>query len=315
MFLALTLALVVVKPTGLFLSAPDEVAINHPAAKGCLIRAFWSELEPEEGKFTFEPIRQQLKRLESSGKDWSLGVIAGQHAPSWLIANSEIPQVSFSFRGTTKVNIPVQWDSEVQTRLGILAKALAKEFGDDPKLKLVYVPQMTANGIEGHFNGCSDDVLDAAGYTDDKWVAGIEKTATDFALAFRNKALAVEVHEVHHSAEPAKRIMNDLWKSEALDKRVGVAIWWLSGRTSYQGELLKIIEKFPGDKYAQVIARSSDVSRFEKQDYSTVFSQAKQLGIRYIEPWQVEFRSSKWDEEFLDFNTWSQSQFGAVERR
>jgi hypothetical protein len=315
MFLALTLALEVVKPTGLFLSAPDEIAIKHPAAKGCLIRVMWSDIEPVEGKFTFDPIRQQLKLLGDSEKGWSLGVIAGQHAPSWLVAKPEIPKLSFNFRGTTKVNIPVQWNSEVQTQLGLLAKALAKEFGDDPQLKLVYVPQMTANGIEGHFNGCSDAILDLAGYSEDKWVEGIEKTATDFALAFKNKALAVEVHEVKHSATPAKRIMYDLWKSEKLGERVGVAIWWLSGRTSYQGDLLKVIEKFPGDKYAQVIGRSSDASKFENSDYKTIFSQAKQLGIRYIEPWQIEFRSSKWDKEFLEFNSWSESQFGLVERR
>ncbi|MBS1703442.1 MAG: hypothetical protein JST12_17395 [Armatimonadetes bacterium] len=311
MLVALSLGFVVVaKPIGLFLSAPDPTAIANSTARGTLIRVRWDEIESEKGQYSFAAVRRQLDRVKSADKDWSLGIVAGQHAPSWLSDDASIPVIKFDFRRTTTVKVPVQWNAEVQKRLKLLAQAAAKEFGDDAKLKLVYVPQMTANGIEGHFNGCPNQTIDEAGYTEDKWVSGVEQTAADFAAAFPTKALAVEVHEVERSAKPATRIMNDLWNNKALGHRVGVAMWWLSGRTSYQGDLVKAIKDFPGDKYAQVIARSSDSSQFEDGDFKSVFRQARELGIRYIEPWEVEFKGSSFDDTFKDFNSWADKTFG-----
>lgn len=306
----LALALEVVKPTGLFLSAPDNTAINHPEARGTLVRVFWSEVESTKNRYNFESVRRQLARVSAAKKGWSLAIVAGQHAPSYLSEDASIPKVRFNFRGTTPIAVPAQWNTEVQTRLKLLAKAAAKEFANDETLKLVYVPQMTANGIEGHFNGCPDSALDEAGFSEDKWVQGVEQTAADFATAFLGKALAVEVHDIKRSAKPGGRIITDLWNNASLGHRVGAAIWWLSGKSDYQADLLKTIKDFPGDKYAQVIARSTDIAKFQNNDYTSIFKQAKELGIRYIEPWEVEFKGSTFDESFKSFNRWADQKFG-----
>lgn len=293
------------------MSAPDSEAIKHDQVRGCLIRVRWDEIEREKGVYDFSMVKRQLGRVSSAGKDWSLGIVAGQHAPKDLQEDPAIPQIKFNFRGTTPISVPAGWSSSVQDRLKKLAQATAKEFGSDKHLKLVYVPQMTANGIEGHFNGCPDSALDSAGYTDDGWVKAVEQTAIDFAKAFPDKALAVEVHEIRRSAKPSERIMNDLWANASLGHRVGIAMWWLSGRTSYQGDLVNVIKKFPGDKYAQVIARSSDSRQFEGGEFLSIFKQAKELGIRYIEPWEVEFKGSQFDSIFKDYNAWADKTFGS----
>ena len=94
------------KPCRLFLSAPDSVAIKHKNARGTLIRVFWSQIEPTKEQFDFSAIRRQLKRVEGEGKGWSLGVVAGQHAPTWMTEDSTIQTINFNFRRTTSRCLP-----------------------------------------------------------------------------------------------------------------------------------------------------------------------------------------------------------------
>ena len=68
---------------------------------------------------------------------------------------------------------------------------------------------------------------------------------------------------------------------------------------------------FPGDLYAQVIGRSDQSDRFQDGDYANVFAQAKELGIRYIEPWEMELTYHTHDALLEDFNQWSSSAFAA----
>jgi len=89
-------------------------------------------------------------------------------------------------------------------------------------------------------------------------------------------------------------------------------MWWISGKTTYQTDLLEYINNFDGDKYAQVIGRSDQTHRFKDSSYATVFTQAKQLGIRYIEPWPYEFQHSTHDSLISDFNEWADLNFDSI---
>ena len=91
---------------------------------------------------------------------------------------------------------------------------------------------MTANGIEGHFNGVSETVLINAGFTADKWVNAVKSTAVNFAMAFPDKAIAVEVHDLINDSAIPNQIITDLWNDSSLNQRVGAAIWWISGKTT-----------------------------------------------------------------------------------
>ncbi len=154
-------------------------------------------------------------------------------------------------------------------------------------------------------------VLKDAGYTDDKWVKAGIQAAKNFAAAFPAKALAFEVHEINNGSTVPSRIINDRWDDPALGHRVGAAAWWISGKAKYQAGLIDVLKVYPGDIYGQVIGKSSQDHRFQNNDYAAVFSQAKEIGLRYIEPWEHEFRgfprsaAGEWDGVFRDFNEWA----------
>jgi hypothetical protein len=61
-------------------------------------------------------------------------------------------------------------------------------------------------------------------------------------------------------------------------------------------------------------------SRFLNGDYATVFAQAKAIGMRYIEPWEWEFKygpnsaDGEWDAVLADFNAWADATYGNTPR-
>ncbi len=289
-------------PVGIFSAsgALNSAVTGHPQVQGVLVRAMWSDLEPAPGVFQWTPISNQVQGLQAAGLDWSLA-ISGSHFPAWLTEVMGAESFTILFHGQPR-EVPKAWDPIVQTRLGVLAGALAAEFGDDPSLRLVYVPQMTANGIEGHFNGVPEATLVAAGYTEEIWIDAVSGTARQFAAAFPSQNLAVEVHEILDRTEPAMGILTGLWQDPELDQRVGGAVWWLSGRTDYQADLLAELAEFPGTLYAQLIASSAEPERFQDGDLNTALDQARDLGIRYVEAWEYEFVHATHDADFATFN-------------
>jgi hypothetical protein len=309
---------VVSKPVGLFSSsgASVEEIFEHPALRGVLIRVTWSSIEPTPGSFNFSRIEQQLQNIRESGSRWSLGVVAGgPGSPDWLVDELDVPYVDYVFRSVYDYRLPIFWDAQVQARLAILAEALAAEYGGDSDLALVYVPQMTSNGIEGHLQGVSMTAMQANGYTDENWIEAAQACARSFAAAFLEKAIAIEVHEINGGATVPSRIINELWVEPGLEQRVGAAMWWLSGQTNYQSDLIDVLTAYPGDIYGQVIARSDDSDGFGEGGYAAVFEQAKMIGIRYVEPWEFEFKTGDvsanglWDSAFYDFNAWADSNY------
>ncbi len=292
----------IIKPKGLYSSSlGGGNSLNNSEARGSLVRVKWSELEPQQGVFDFSKIDSQVDIIKAAGKEWSLGLIGGSSSPNWLIDEAGADSFEILFRNDP-VTIPKIWDAIVNEKLAILAEALANKYNDDLSLTLVYIPQMTSNGLEGHFNGVKSDVLLTAGFTPDLWVESVKETARIFANTFTNKAIAVELHEILQDVSIPERIMNDLWNDTSLEQRVGAAMWWLSGKTSFQSNLVNALTEFKGDIYAQVIGRSDQTDRFENDDYITVFEQAKTIGIRYVEPWEYEFVNDTFPIEMKDFN-------------
>ncbi|MFG0289385.1 MAG: hypothetical protein ACF8CQ_14490 [Rhodopirellula sp. JB044] len=239
-------------------------------------------------------------------------------APDRPATDTHVETFEMSFRGTP-VDMPKYWDRTVQKRLKTVLSAVGQKYSNDERLKLVYVPQMTSNGTEGHFNGVPDEtLLQAAGINPRArnasaqfgklWVNAATEVTQSVMDAFPNKAIAFELHELFRSVDIPALIINEFQKS-IYEDRVGVAIWWISGKTSYQSNLLAVLEKYDGDLYGQVIGRSDQAQRFGNGDYATVFQQATQLGMRYIEPWNYEFENHTHDELFEGFNRSAQAKF------
>ena len=297
----------VAKPSGIFSSSGSgtTAVLNHPSVRGVLVRAAWKDVEPTEGNFNFTSLDFQINNLKAKGKKFSLAVNAGGvGSPDWLITQKNVPYFDYLFRGQP-YKLPLIWHDTVLTYMGKLADKLAERYNNDTSLLLVYIPQMTANGNEGHLNGFNQTAFTAAGYTEAKWIDASLKNAKRFAMAFNKKALAFEVHDLFNSTTPASSIINSLWADNTLNRRVGAAMWWISGKEDYQPNLITALKNFPGDIYCQVIGRSDETQRFPPEGYQKVFEQAKQIRARYVEPWEYEFGITTWNTVFTDFNQYA----------
>ncbi|MBK1829947.1 hypothetical protein JIN77_04365 [Verrucomicrobiaceae bacterium R5-34] len=332
------------KPTGTYSSMLTERAAKHPEMQGALVRVMWADLEPNPGSYDFSDIESRL-RLLPDGKKWTLAIYGGwtAHAknapaptkrpafarkpamqralkahmsPPWLSSKLGAKTFVMHFRGTA-VELPKYWDPVVQKRLALLMQAVGKKYNKDPRLMMVYVPQMTSNGLEGHFNGVPNEtLLSAAGLKAtesqkfaQQWSTAALAAISSTANAFPNKAVAYEVHELLGSTAAAKLIMQGILTDPKLKQQAGIAIWWLSGKTNYQADLISEVKKFPGDIYGQVIGRSNQAHRFPAEGYQAVFTQAKELGLRYIEPWNYEFEHHSHDALMKDFNHYAAKKF------
>lgn len=306
-----TIKNVVFKPTGVFSSsgAFNEAIYENPELKGVLVRVEWKDIEPSPGQFNFSLLKAQINAIKKHGKLWSLAVLGGPFSPKWLIDDYAFntDYVTYNWRGSEN-RLPLAWNEIPKERVKILAEKLAEEFGDDPNLALVYVTQFTQNGIEGQLpfnNMLTNSSWEQKGWTEDVWVNAVTEIAGYFSNAFKNKAIAVEVHEVLENKNVPIRIMNTLWNDPSFEKRAGVAVWWLSGKTTYQHDLINALKNYDGDIYVQLIGNSNQKDRFLNGDFSESFKQAKNIGARYIEPWEIEFTKDKWNSIFNDFNNYS----------
>ena len=299
-------------PKGIFSSHTEGFTVDsldNPEARGGLIRVEWETIEPEPGEFDFSEIDLLVQDMKDRKQMWSLGVRTSFHSPTWLAEKLGAEYFEFEFdegyleqNPDTITSWPKPWDPVVQDRLKILVDELAARYNTDADLGLVYISQMASKGIEGHLNGVTEDSLVENGVTEESWVNISVATAEMFAAAFTNKALAFEIHDILFSPNAAVRIIDSLWENPELHYRIGAAMWWLSGKTSYQTELLDFMENFEGPIYAQLIGKSSQPQRFENDEFTSVFDQADQLGIRYIEIWNNDMVISDWDEDYALFN-------------
>ena len=297
----------VVKPSGVFASAGalSPGVVGNAANRGVLIRAYWKELEATEGSYAFDVVDRQVSAVRSAGKKYALAILAGGiGSPDWLIGGRGARYVDHVFRSQS-YRLPLMWDSVSLHHMSRLASALGERYGSDTSLALVYVTQMTVNGIEGHLNGIDQATFTAAGYTEDRWVHASLRNVKAFATAFPRKALAIEVHELFGSAAPAERIITEAWSDASLGHRVGAGMWWISGNSTYQPSLLAVLKRFEGDIYCQAIDRSDNAASFPSGDYTRMFAQAVELRARYLEAWDVEFTTTKWDRVFEEFNRYA----------
>lgn len=296
-----------VKPVGLYTSQAlpndSEYSLDHPACNGALVRILWSDVEPSPGMFIWDVLDSYIFEATSRGKLYTLAVAGGTvGCPTWLTANAT-DKYTIAFRGPT-YTIAAGWDEYYLTRLQILAQALANKYGADPMLKLVYVPQATGNGIEGHFNGNLDADLVSQGMTAAKWVKCSKDACHIFAQAFPTKAVAFEVHKILSTHEIPMQILNEIYAET--NGQVGAGIWWLRGNMTEQSGLIDALYTFPGDKYVQPIGRSNQTERFPlPSDWLKILDQAKQINARYVEAWNYEFTNNTFPDEFTEFNAWA----------
>jgi len=114
--------------------------------------------------------KHKLIQLPRTIKKYALAIAAGgPGSPSWLIDSLDVPFFIYTFKNNN-YRLPLFWDNIVQNRLQVMITALGNQFANDTSLALIYVTQMTANGIEGHLNGIPMSTMYAAGFSPTKWI-------------------------------------------------------------------------------------------------------------------------------------------------
>lgn len=302
---------VIVKPVGCFAgtNGTNPAVLSHPETRGVLVLEKWSNIEQTPGVYDFTKLNNKINAVKEAGLKYSLAIPAGAFgSPDWLIDSLNVSYHNFQYQNQTW-RLPLWWDPICSQKLSDLITEIGAQYASDTKLSHVYVSQMTVNGVEGHLNGVNMSSFAIDGFTNQKWISSAKSTSYEFANAFPDKPIVFEVHEINHDTIIPATILNDLTNDDNLCDRVGLGMWWISGKTTYQTDLITFISNFQGDKYAQIIGRSDQPERFKDSLYSSVFTQAKDLNIRYIEPWPYEFQHHTHDSLIQDFNIWADSKF------
>lgn len=308
---SLGLAQIIKKPIGCFAgtNGTNNAVLTHKDVRGVLLIEKWADIEPTPGVYDFSKLNSKIDAVQAKGLKYSLAIAGGAFgSPDWLTNTLNITYHDFEYQNQNW-RLPLWWDSLCYQKLNQLITELGKQYASDSMLSHVYVTQMTVNGIEGHLNGVNMTDFSKDGFSSQKWIDQAYNTTLLFAHAFPVKPIVFEVHEIDKDTIVPSTIINKLYNDESLCNRIGLGMWWISGKTSYQSNLINFIEKFKGDKYAQIIGRSDQEYRFQDSMYSSVFTQAKQLGIRYIEPWPYEFQFQTHDSLMQDFNNWADANF------
>jgi hypothetical protein len=302
---------VIVKPVGCFAgtNGTNSAVLSHPETRGVLVTEKWSNIEQILGVYDFTTLDNKINTVKGAGLKYSLAIPAGAFgSPDWLIDSLNVTYHSFQYQNQTW-RLPLWWDPVCSQKLTDLITQIGIQYASDTMLSHVYISQMTVNGVEGHLNGVNMSAFTIDGFTDQKWIASAKSTSYEFANAFPDKPIVFEVHEINQDTIIPATIISDLTNDPNLCNRVGLGMWWISGKTTYQPDLIDFINNFQGDKYAQIIGRSDQPERFKDSLYSSVFTQAKDLNIRYIEPWPYEFQHHTHDSLIQDFNMWTDANF------
>lgn len=308
-------AQIISKPRGCFAgtNGTNPAVISHEDARGVLLTEKWADIEPSPGVYNFSTLNNKINTIKVAGLKYSLAISCGAFgSPDWLIDSLKVSYHSFQYQNQFW-RLPLWWDTTCIQKLTELINHVGNQFALDSMLSHVYVSQMTVNGIEGHLNGVNMSAFAADGFTNQKWITSAITTTNIFAKAFSDKPLVFEVHEIDQDTVVPAAIIDDFKNDPDYCDRIGVGMWWISGKTTYQAKLIDFIYNFKGDKYAQVIGRSDQPERFKDGLYSSVFTQAKYLNIRYIEPWPYEFQFHTQDSLIHDFNQWADNNFSATD--
>jgi len=300
---------IISKPTGVFTNYNGSKSIlKNENINGFLIKIKWNQLEKNEGEYDFSIIDSKIKKIKFFKKSWSLAILAGPHSPKYLKRNADFFLYK-SPKGLKK--IPKYWDGNAQEAIRRLMTVLARKYNNDPSLKLVYVPQMTADGISSNFKTIREPYKELYdnGFTKDKWISAVIESSIYTASAFSNKAIALEIQELAGNHEIAKEVLLTLYNDKNIGDRLGASIWWLNGEKDKQKDLFELLKKYQGDIYIHISGNSSQTWKFGYRGFHYIFWQAKDLGARYIEIDNYEIKKETSEKHIKNFNKYTDKKF------
>ncbi len=193
------------QPKGIFAlikanQAVDPALCDKPFIDGASIRATWSELEPEQGKFDWSYLDGQLAVIKKSGKAATIRIMAGANCPQWIFKLG-VPQISFRDEDRHHktfgkvVTMPIIWDARYLKSWKNFVQALGKRYSARKEIVIVHMSGPTWRTAEMFLphKGSAPSLLREAGYSADVLCAAWTDVIDQFAASFPKHSLALNV--------------------------------------------------------------------------------------------------------------------------
>ena len=309
-------------PAGIFVSSGPTVSdrvLAQEHVAGNLIRVGWDQLQPAPDSYDFSAIDSLISQARQHNKQVTLSVLNGPRTPQWLYelgakAFSYEFKTRYSGRGNRQETIPLPWDPTYLTYWGKLIASLGKRYADNPVVSLVHITHASKNGFEmqlpeervgGRPETAAQGPWHDAGYTEDKHVKAIQQVITDFATAFPNTPIDIEIHPVLDSVEPARRVYE--YGKTHYGKRFGLFSAWWSGKSQRWNEALYPILQnaceFSFCSIQMIGNQTRQPERLLNGSLLSAMQEAEELGAKYFEVWSADLANTALKHEIATFSS------------
>ena len=144
-----------------------------------------------------------------------------------------------------------------------LVRAVGQRFAGEEAIVLVHITGATENGLEMQLPHTADDARRwrSRGYTPDKAVNAWKRIIDEFAAAFPDKPLDLDIHPVLGSDGVAQEATS--YGLEHLGNRFGTFGGWLSGKSADQDRhhagMHPLVKKFAKESFADFQLIASEI--------------------------------------------------------
>ncbi|MGC8491033.1 MAG: beta-galactosidase [Syntrophobacteraceae bacterium] len=291
-------------PVGIFSdSPPTERMLQAPQAgfvDGFLVRVFWKNLEPEDGRFNWDLFDRPIEMAQRHGKKITLAVVCGPMSPDWLYSEGA-KSFSFTFNnpylrfsGRT-FRIPLPWDPVYLAKWEALIKALGARYNQNATVVLVHMTTSTKNGFEMQIPVAMRSV---SGFSDSKIIDSTEKVMNAFSLAFPDKYLDIDLHPLFdqglHDNSVAREIAR--YGHERIGRRFGIfASWWSNRNSLVFAAQYDLTVSSAQSSFATVQMAGSETRTPFRLDLASSADLAMRNGIRYLEIWPADLLNDRFE--------------------
>jgi len=184
----------------------DEGALNNPYLDGHKLMKWWSQLEPEEGKYDWSAIERPMRKWIAAGKRLTLSPITvhstpvkgmpSQATPDWVF-KAGAKWVPLPLKGNKDfVRVPVYWDPIFLEKYRNFIRALGRQFDDRQGIEIVYC----GTGVFGEtivstelWGKKEHRLWSEAGLTPENWIKAVHAIVDAYVEAFPRTLVGLQV--------------------------------------------------------------------------------------------------------------------------
>lgn len=293
------------QPVGLFVcrgpSPTPENEVNFPFIDGWLVRPGWDKVEPQEGKFDWAFIDNEIALAKKLKKKITLSVLGGPQTPEWVYqTGAKEFAYTIPIGRKREAKIPLLWDEPYLKQWTALIAALGKRYDNEDAVILIHITGATGNGLEMQLPFMPPDRAnwEKLGYTPEKVIQGWQRIIDAYADAFPSKPLDTDIHPVLGSDQVATDVM--AYGSRKLGRRFGVFGGWLSGKEASQDRhhagMIALAKEYGPKGFSawQMIASQTanganpKFNNFAPGGLKSAIEQGMSWNARYFEVWETD---------------------------